>query len=126
MAGIVIVEDDEIVGHMVGTALTTRGHSVEVVTNGDEAIDIIRQQHPDLVVLDCGLPGRSGLLVLKEMRESVGFADTPVLILSARRSDWYVNLAMKEGADDYVKKPFHPAELAQRVENLLSNSAMHA
>jgi DNA-binding response OmpR family regulator len=122
MAGIVIVEDDEIVGNMVGATLSTRGHIVEVVTNGDDAIDTIRECHPDLVVLDCALPGKSGLLVLKDLRESVTFQSTPVLVMSARRSDWYVNLAMKEGADDYVKKPFHPGELIERVEMLLDRA----
>lgn len=125
MAGIVVVEDDEIVGRMVGTVLSTRGHCVEVVTNGEEAIDTIREHHPDLVVLDCGLPGRSGLLVLKDLRESATFADVPVLILSARRSDWYVKMAMTEGADDYIRKPFHPAEVAARVQTLL-DAAGHA
>lgn len=119
MAGIVVVEDDEIVGQMVETALSKRGHSVEVVTDGNDALNTIREHHPDLVVLDCGLPGRSGLLVLKDLRESVTFADTPVLILSGRRSDWYVQMAMKEGADDYIRKPFHPADVAARVQNLL-------
>lgn len=126
MAGIVIVEDDEIVGGMVETSLSTRGHNVEVVTNGDEAIGVIREHHPDLIVLDCGLPGRSGLLVLKDVRESAAFADVPVLVMSARRSDWYVNLTLQEGADDYVKKPFHPGELVQRIETLLNRSSLRA
>jgi DNA-binding response OmpR family regulator len=122
MADIVIVEDDEIVGNMVGAALSTRGHSVELVTNGDDAVDVIRDHQPDLVVLDCALPGTPGMLVLKNMRESATFSDTPVIVISARRSDWYVNLAMKEGASDYVRKPFHPDELTARVERLLQNA----
>jgi DNA-binding response OmpR family regulator len=123
MAGIVIVDDDEIVGTLVGDTLSKRGHNVEVVTNGEDAINAIREYHPDLVVLDCSLPGKSGLLVLKDLRDSTTFQSMPVMMLSARRSDWYVNLAMKEGADDYVKKPFNPGELAQRVEILLDRAS---
>jgi Response regulators consisting of a CheY-like receiver domain and a winged-helix DNA-binding domain len=123
VAGIVIVEDDEIVGAMVGDSLATRGHCVELVTSGDDALETIRECHPDLIVLDCALPGKSGLLVLKDLRESATFQSTPVLVMSARRSDWYVNLALNEGADDYVKKPFHPAEIVQRIETLLGRAS---
>ncbi|MGE0775413.1 MAG: response regulator transcription factor, partial [Sphingomonadaceae bacterium] len=85
MADIVIVEDDEIMGNVVGNALTTRGHTVELVTNGDDAAEVIRNHQPDLVVLDCALPGKPGMVVLKDLRESEMLRDIPVIVISARR-----------------------------------------
>lgn len=120
MARIIIADDDEIVGEIVRDALIAGGHAAALLPNGKEALKVIRARNPDLVVLDCNMPELSGLLVLREMRNSVDLCDTPVLMLTGRQSERDVELAMYEGANDYMKKPFDPDELLFRVDELLA------
>jgi DNA-binding response OmpR family regulator len=120
MARIIIAEDDEIVGEIVRDALIAAGHAAGLLTNGRDALRVIRARKPDLVILDCNMPELSGLLVLRELRQMPEFCDLPVLILTGRRSDQDEELAYYQGADDYLRKPFEPAELVFRVERLLS------
>lgn len=120
MARVIIAEDDELVGDIVCNALHASGHGVGVLTNGIEALKIIRFKKPDLVILDCNMPGLSGVLVLREMRKSVDLYAIPVLVLTGRQSARDVELVMYEGADDYMKKPFDPDELVFRVNQLLA------
>lgn len=119
MARIIVAEDDEIVAEVIRDALIAAGHGVGVLPNGSEALNVIRRRLPDLVILDCNMPELSSLLVLREMRGDLRLVDIPVLILTGRRSEKDVALAMYEGADDYMKKPFDSDELAFRVEELL-------
>lgn len=120
MARIIIAEDDEIVGDIARDALIAAGHATAVLTSGQEALRVITARLPDLVILDCNMPDLNGLLVLREMRNSPALCDTPVLILTGRQSERDVELAMYQGANDYMKKPFDPNELVFRVEELLN------
>lgn len=119
MARIILAEDDEIVAELVRDALMAAGHGVGVLPDGTQALNVIRARMPHLVILDCNMPEMSGLLVLREMRKSPKLAHIPVLILTGRRSEKDVTLAMYEGADDYMKKPFDVDELVFRVGELL-------
>lgn len=120
MARIIIAEDDEIIGEIARDALIAAGHGVGVLGNGADALATIRVKKPDLVILDCNMPALSGLLVLREMRNSLDMSRIPVLILTGRQSEQDVELARYEGANDYMKKPFDPEELVFRVEELLA------
>ncbi len=120
MARIIIADDDEIIGEIACEALLKRGHAAGVITNGRDALQVIRARKPDLVILDCNMPEMNGLLVLRELRQSTEFCNLPVLVLTARRSDKDMDLAYHQGASDYMKKPFDPAELVMRVEDLLA------
>ena len=120
MARIIIAEDDEIVTDIVRDALTKAGHIVGVANNGADGLRAIQAKEPDLVILDCNMPELSGLLVLREMRNSATLYDTPVLVLTGRRDQRDVDLAYNQGANDYMKKPFDPDELVFRVEELLA------
>ncbi len=119
MARIVIADDDELVGEIACDALLASGHAAGLVTNGRDALHVIRTRKPDLVILDCNMPELSGLLVLRELRQMPEFYDLPVLILTGRASEKDVELAYFQGANDYLKKPFDPSELVFRVEALL-------
>lgn len=119
MARIIIVEDDDLVGEVARDALLAGGHGVGLIANGAEALQVIKKRRPELVILDCNVPDLSGLLILREMRQSLDLCDTPVLILTGRRSESDVAIAMNEGANDYMKKPFDPDELVFRVDELL-------
>lgn len=120
MARIIVAEDDEIVGQIVCDTLIASGHGVGLLTDGAEALRIICIKKPDLAILDCNMPGLAGVTVLRALRRSFNMCKMPVLILTARQSARDVELAMHEGADDYVKKPFDPTELAFRVDQLLA------
>ncbi|HEX8414943.1 MAG TPA: response regulator transcription factor [Sphingomicrobium sp.] len=121
MARIIMAEDDEIVGEVVQDAMMSAGHALGLLTNGADALAVIQARRPDLVILDCNMPEMSGLLVLRQMRESPELCDIPVLMLTGRRSERDTEIAFYEGADDYMKKPFDPQELVFRVNELLEN-----
>jgi DNA-binding response OmpR family regulator len=120
MARIIIADDDEIVGEIARDALIAAGHGVGLLLDGKKALAVVKYKRPDLVILDCNMPELSGLLVLREMRKSRDLFDIPVMILTGRRSERDVELALFEGANDYLKKPFDPDELVFRVEELLA------
>jgi DNA-binding response OmpR family regulator len=123
VARIIIADDDELIGEIARDALIAAGHGVGLLGNGVDALRVIRQRTPDLVILDCNMPEMSGLLVLREMRKANDLFDLPVLILTGRQSGADEELARFEGADDYMKKPFDPDELVFRVEELLARKA---
>lgn len=120
MARIIIADDDDIVGEIAREALIANGHAAGVLTNGRDALAVIKARKPDLVILDCNMPELNGLLVLRELRNSIEFCRLPVIILTGRTGARDVELAHYEGADDYMKKPFDPDELIFRVEELLA------
>lgn len=120
MARIVIVDDDELVCAIVARTLQPLGHVVLPVRDGEDALDSLWESAPDLLILDCALPGKTGLAILAEMRASAMFRDLPVLILTARRSEWHVKMALEAGANAYVRKPFEASDLVEQVTTLLS------
>ena len=113
---IVIIEDNETLANATAYRLRDRGHSADVLHDGDEADTFLARDGADLVVLDINLPGRSGLEVLRGLRTRGD--GTPVILLSARSdtSDRVAGLDM--GADDYLVKPFEMDELEARIRAL--------
>ena len=120
MARIIIADDDEIIGEIARDALVASGHGAGLVTDGAEALRVVKARRPDLLVLDCNMPEMSGVLVLRELRKMPEFYDLPVMMLTGRRSRQDEELALFAGADEYVKKPFDPDEFVFRVEELLA------
>lgn len=120
MARIIIADDDEIMGEIARDALIAGGHGAGLVTDGTEALRVVKARKPDLLILDCNMPGLSGVLVLRELRNTPALCDLPVMMLTGRRSAQDVDLAMFAGANDYMKKPFDPDELLFRVDELLA------
>lgn len=126
MARIIIADDDEIMGEIACDALVAHGHGAGLVADGAEALRVVRAKRPDLLVLDCNMPGMSGVLVLRELRNTLALADLPVMMLTARRGAQDEELAMFAGADDYMRKPFDPEEFVFRVEDLLAKHKARA
>lgn len=122
MARILVVDDDELLGEAVRAVLEAEGHIVGFVTSGDAAVKAISAKQPDLVILDCMMPGMPGEEVLRQVRTVDALYRTPVLMLTARRNEADVQIAIRAGADDYLKKPFDPDELVVRVEALLDRA----
>lgn len=115
-APILVVDDDAKIVSLVRTYLEREGFSVVTATNGRAALEAIREKTPRLVVLDVMLPELDGLALLRIVRED---SDMPILILSARGSAQDRVYGITEGADDYLPKPFSPAELVVRVKAIL-------
>lgn len=114
---LLLVEDNVPLADELTQGLQRQGYAVDWLADGRDAVYQGSSEPYDLIILDLGLPGLSGLEVLAQWRAS-GLA-TPVLILTAR-SSWAERIeGLKAGADDYLSKPFHPEELMLRVQSLL-------
>jgi two-component system KDP operon response regulator KdpE len=109
----VLVIDDEVpFVRALGISLRARGYQVETAGNGEAALEIAARTHPDVIVLDLGLPGIDGLDVLRGLR---AWSTVPVIVLSARHDETTKVSALDAGADDYVTKPFGMDELLARL-----------
>lgn len=114
---LLLVEDDALLSGRLRGELQRAGFAVDVANNGVDAGFLGESEPYDMVVLDIGLPGRSGLDVLRDWRAAGN--PMPVLILTARDA-WHEKVdGFKAGADDYLSKPFHTAELIARLQALL-------
>mgnify|MGYP001801390389 CR=1 FL=1 len=118
---ILIAEDEPVLASQIKTTLSSEGLTVDIAVDGAEAQYLGETEPYDVIILDLGLPIRDGITVLKNLR--AGGSDTPVLILTAR-NDWTDRVdGLDAGADDYVSKPFHMAELSARVRALIRRKA---
>ncbi len=117
MARILIVDDDEKLLHMLRRTLIYEGHQVLTATDGGQAMAHIQEQPPDLILLDWLLPGMSGVEVATRLR-AAGLS-IPILMLTARDAVEDRVEGLDSGADDYLVKPFAPAELLARIRALL-------
>jgi len=109
---VLLVDDDTTLRRTLGIGLRAEGHDVLIAADGRTALQALREDRPDLVVLDLGLPDLSGLEVLRQLR---GWSTTPVVVLSARAESAEKVEALDLGADDYVTKPFGMEELLARL-----------
>ena len=117
---LLVADDDEDILTLVRLRLTRSGFEVLVARDGDEALRLTRERQPDLAVLDWMMPKSSGIEVLRAIRADSDTAEIPVVLLTARASDSDVAEGMAAGADDYIKKPFSPQDLAARVTTILA------
>lgn len=118
---ILIVEDDFDISNMLRIFFTGQGYNVEVAARGNDALEMCRQQVPDLVVLDIMLPDMDGYAVCKSMRTTTRTSHIPIIFLTQKdeRSDKIAGLEL--GADDYITKPFDIEELKLRVGTAIRN-----
>ena len=114
---LLLVEDDELLGDAVKIGLTQFGYVVDWLKDGDMAETVVKTESFDLIILDLGLPKRSGMMFLQSLRQSSN--KTPVIILTARESVEDRIKGLDAGADDYMTKPFDLNELSARVRALI-------
>jgi two-component system alkaline phosphatase synthesis response regulator PhoP len=113
---VLVVDDDVKTVELVKLYLNRDGYRVITSGDGNEALKLARENHPDLIVLDLMLPGMNGLDVCRILREE---SDVPIIMLTALTTDEDRLRGLELGADDYVTKPFSPRELAARVRAVL-------
>jgi two-component system, OmpR family, KDP operon response regulator KdpE len=120
MTRILVVDDEPQILRALGTNLRARGYDVELAPNGEAALTIAARKHPDLVILDLGLPGIDGTEVIRGLR---GWTAVPIIVLTVRETEGDKVAALDAGADDYVTKPFGMDELLARLRAALRRAA---
>ncbi|MGZ6728225.1 MAG: response regulator transcription factor [Gaiellaceae bacterium] len=116
---VLVVEDETSIASFVALYLKNAGYGIRAVGTGQEALDSLARERPDLIVLDLMLPDLDGLEVCKRVRQT---SDVPILMLTARDEDVDKIIGLEVGADDYMTKPFNPRELVARVKSILRRS----
>jgi two-component system KDP operon response regulator KdpE len=111
-ARILLVDDEVSIQRAVGPLLQSRGYEVEIAGTGRDALKIVSERRPDLIVLDLGLPDIEGTEVCRHIRSE---SQVPIIVLSARGGEADKVSALDLGADDYVTKPFNPEEVLARI-----------
>jgi len=118
-AKILIADDEPNQLELMSFNLSNAGYSIIKAANGKEAIELIENHSPDLIILDWMMPKMSGIDVCRTLRSRSETKQIPIIILSARSEDSDKSLGLDTGADDYISKPFSPKELISRVKALL-------
>jgi DNA-binding response OmpR family regulator len=121
---ILVADDDDDILLLVTTRLKRDGYEVVSARNGIEALGLAELHAPRVAVLDVGMPGLDGVEVLTAIRAAEALSGTRVLLLTAKAQETDVRRGYEAGADAYVKKPFSPAELAERVRELYDAGAL--
>lgn len=121
MARIFVIDDDEQLLRMVGMMLERGGHTITLLNNPLEGLERIKQDQPDLLVLDVMMPNMSGHDLAREIRKDKMVGNLPILVLTARSQEIDKTTALKSGANDYLSKPVTSQELIERVDALLTN-----
>jgi two-component system KDP operon response regulator KdpE len=112
MTRVLVVDDEAPMRRALAANLKARGYEVDAAETGEQALDVAARRHPDVVLLDLGLPGIDGLEVIDGLR---GWTRVPIVVLSARGAERDKVAALDAGADDYVAKPFGMDELLARL-----------
>ena len=119
MQNILIADDEPLLRELLEFRLGQRGYRASVAADGREALQLFDADPPDAVVLDMMMPVHDGMEVLRRIRSSPSQADTPVIMLTAKRAEKDIVGALELGANDYLVKPFMPEELLARLARLL-------
>jgi two-component system alkaline phosphatase synthesis response regulator PhoP len=117
---ILIADDSPHISRSLSFILQREGFSVDVVNNGEEALQKIREERPKVVFLDIVMPKMTGLDLCKEIKTDPVLKDTYIIILTAKGGELDRQECMSAGADEYLTKPFSPREVLERVLKLFS------
>lgn len=118
---VLLVEDEPFIIEALSFLLSREGINVSAFTDGDGCVEHITQTEPDLVVLDMMLPNKSGMQILEELRATDGFAQLPVLMLTAKGQKKDRAAAEEAGVSLFMTKPFSNKEIIQNIQTLLSS-----
>jgi len=115
-ANILVVDDEPQIRRVLRSTLTTQGYVITDAKTGEEALETLRRERPDLVLLDMNMPGMGGIETCREIRRA---SDAPIIMLTVRNAERDKVAALDAGADDYVVKPFGIEELLARIRSAL-------
>jgi len=118
-AKVLIVDDEPFNVDVLEQELEDSGYEIITASNGQEALDKIKSQQPDLILLDLMMPVLDGFAVLLEIKADAFLRDIPVIIVSAEHDSKSVVKGIKQGADDYITKPIDPEHLKSKLKDLL-------
>lgn len=116
---LLVVDDDPVIVTLLEMNFRMEGYRVLTASDGDEALRLIAEHRPDVVLCDVMMPKLDGHQVLEAVRAGPGTRDLPFLLLSAKAQSSEVQRGLDNGADDYVTKPFDPIDLIDRVDAVL-------
>jgi len=122
MERVLIVDDDADILKLLNYNLENAGYSVQNASTGRKALEMVRKEPPDLIVLDVMLPDVDGMEVCRSLRQDTASRRIPIVMLTARGDEIDRVVGFELGADDYVAKPFSPRELVLRVKSILRRS----
>lgn len=117
-ARVLVVDDDQELVFVLRAHLVAAGYAVEDVHDGESALSILRDFHPDVIVMDAGLPGMNGIEATRRIKENPETSGVAVIMVTARSDTDHVVLALEAGAQEYVVKPFEIAELLARIRTV--------
>lgn len=126
MVTILVIDDEEDIRELLSYNLRKEGYSVFMAENGEKGLTLMKEQKPDLILLDVMMPGMDGIEVCDAIRNTPGFQKTLICFLTARNEDYSQIAGLDAGADDYVAKPVKPKVLISRINALLRRKGMLA
>jgi DNA-binding response OmpR family regulator len=119
MSKILIAEDERDIRDLIDFTLSYNGYEVISASNGEDALELIQREMPDLILLDVRMPRKDGYEVCKALKTEPSTSGIPVVFLSAKGQEAEVEAGLQLGAEAYILKPFSPNELVVQVGNLL-------
>jgi DNA-binding response OmpR family regulator len=120
MAKILIAEDERDIRDLITFTLGFAGFEVVAAANGEEAVNLARQEIPDLILMDVRMPRMTGYEACAVMKADAKLKDIPVIFLSAKGQDSEIQTGLQAGAADYLLKPFAPDQLTERIQTVLA------
>jgi DNA-binding response OmpR family regulator len=122
MAKIIVADDDRDIRELIIFALRFAGHDAMGAMNGEEVINLAKQNHPELILMDVRMPIMNGYEACKALKADASTASIPVIFLSARGQEADVQAGLKAGGDDYILKPISPDQLTEKVTLILKRA----
>ena len=120
MTKILIAEDERDIRDLITFTLGFAGFEVVAAANGEEAVNLARQEIPDLILMDVRMPRMTGYEACALMKKDAKLKDIPVIFLSAKGQDSEIQTGLQAGATDYLLKPFAPDQLTERIQAVLA------
>lgn len=119
---VVVADDDRVVRRIVSVKLSGLGCEIEEAEDGQEALELLEEETPDLLITDSLMPRVNGMQLVRSVRDNEKLSGLPVIMLTSRQGERDIIEGLEAGLDDYVVKPFSPDELAARVRTVLWRS----